>query len=366
MVQGPPMRWLIENGFLTPYRLFCPPSDLDLSSVPLSAGGDYSPERLRRAVHASKLMGDAVTHYVRGALGKLGMSFCVDIDAAIETAAAYRAAGVTAEVIHGKTHPLLRSQVMRKFRAREILQLVSVDIMGEGVDVPAVEVVSLLRPTQSVGLHMQQIGRGLRLMDGKTHALVFDHAGNSFRHGLVDAPREWSLDRRERRSRAAPQDVIPLRGCLNPQCAGVYERVLPACPYCGHTHAPAGRSAPEQVDGDLCELDPEVLARMRGEIARVDGDAVIPYGADLPVAMAVRRRHAERQAAQAALRSSIALWGGWQHHLGRETPEGYKRFFFQFGTDVASAMALGAREAQALTERIDNDLKRHNVIGEQQ
>jgi superfamily II DNA or RNA helicase len=361
MVQGPPMRWLIDNGFLTPYRLFCPPNDIDLSDVPVTAAGDFSPDRLRRAVHKSKLVGDIVQHYLRVARGKLGMTFCVDIEAAEETAAAFNAAGVTAQLVTGKTHDQLRARYMRQFRNREILQLVSVDIMGEGVDVPAVEVVQLARPTMSVGLHMQQVGRGLRLMEGKTHALILDHAGNSLRHGLVDSHREWTLDRRERRARGTPLDVIPLRACLNPECAGVYERVLPACPYCGHMHVPAGRSSPEQVDGDLHELDPAVLARMRGEIARVDGDPAIPYGAELPVAVAVRRRHEERQASQKRLRAAIALWGGWQASLGRENPEGYKRFWFRFGTDVASAMILGSREAEALAERIENDLNINNV-----
>lgn len=361
MVQGPPMRWLIENGFLTPYRLFAPPSDLDLSGVPTSASGDYSPDKLRKAVHSSRLVGDVVATYVRHTPGKLGMTFCVDVEAAMETAAAFRGAGVNAQVVTGETHDGLRAQLMRQFRNREILQLVSVDIMGEGVDVPAVEVVSLARPTQSLGLHMQQIGRGLRLMAGKSHAMIFDHAGNSLRHGLVDAPREWSLDRRERRGKSAPKDVIPLRNCLNPACAGVYERVLSACPYCGHVHLPTGRSSPEQVDGDLLELDASTLAALRGEVERIDGDAVLPYGADAAVGGAVRKRHWERQQAQAALRKSIALWGGWQHHQGRDDHEGYKRFWFRFGTDVATAMTLGAREAAELTERIHNDLRVNNV-----
>jgi hypothetical protein len=185
--------------------------------------------------------------------------------------------------------------------------------------------------------------------------------GNTLRHGLPDAARTWSLDRRERKSRVVQNDVIPLRNCLNPECAGVYERVLSACPYCGTVPVPGGRSAPEQVDGDLLELDGAVLARMRGEIARIDGDPVIPYGAQFPVAMAVRRNHEERQAAQRELREALALWGGWQEHLGRSTSEGYKRFWFRFGVDVASAMALNAREAGSLTQRVLEDLAEHNV-----
>jgi superfamily II DNA or RNA helicase len=361
MVEGPSMRWLIDHGFLTPYRLFCPPSDIDLSTVPLSAGGDYSPDKLRRAVHASRVVGDIVAHYLRVAPGKLGMTFCVDIEAAEDTARAFRAAGICAQVITGKTPDLQRARLMRQFRAREILQLVSVDIMGEGVDVPAVEVVQLARPTQSVGLHMQQVGRGLRLLEGKKHAIILDHAGNSLRHGLVDSPREWSLDRRERRSRSAPLDVIPTRTCLNAECMGVYERTEPACPYCGHVALPAGRSTPDQVDGDLAELDAAALARMRGEIARVDDAPVFPMGATAEIAGAVKKRHWERQQAQAMLRASIALWGGWKAPSPDSVPRAQKEFYFRFGIDIGTAQTLGAREANDLNERIVKLLATENV-----
>jgi len=361
MVVGPSMSWLIGQGYLTKYRLFCPPNDLDLADVPVSDSGDFSPERLRRAVHRSRIVGDVVQTYCRLTPGKLGMTFCVDIDAAEETAQSFRKAGVTAEVVHGKTPDLLRSRIMRLFRAREVLQLVSVDIMGEGVDVPAVEVVSLSRPTQSVGLYMQQVGRGLRPLDGKPHAWVFDHVGNSMRHGLVDAHREWSLDRRERRSRSAPSDVIPVRTCLNVECMGVYERIEPCCPYCGTVPTPAGRSAPEFVDGDLFELDAATLQRMRGEIDRIDGAPAFPPGVGPEVVGAIKRTHWERQQGQQRLRAAIALWAGWRHHLGGDDPRTYRRFWFRYGTDAATAQTLSARDAEALAQRIESDLAAANV-----
>jgi DNA repair protein RadD len=361
MIVGPTMRDLINEGFLTEYRIFAPPSDIDLSQVALSASGDFSPKPLAAARKASHITGDVVQHYLRIARGKLGVTFDVDIEAATAAAAAFNAAGVPAKVVTGNSTDEYRAHALKQFRNREILQLVNVDLFGEGFDLPAIEVVSMARPTQSYPLYVQQFGRTLRILAGKTHGIIIDHVGNVLRHGLPDMPRGLSLDRRERRGRGTPLDVIPLRACLNPECAGVYERVLPACPYCGHMHVSAGRSSPEQVDGDLCELDPTVLARMRGEISRVDGDAVIPYGADRPTAVAVRRRHEERQASQKRLRAAIALWGGWQTSLGRDHPEGYKRFWFRFGTDVASAMTLGSREAESLAERIENDLNVNNV-----
>jgi superfamily II DNA or RNA helicase len=80
LVLGPSMRDLIRQGYLTDYKVFAPPSDLDLTKVPVTASGDYSPERLRAVRHESKITGDVVKHYLRIAPGKLGVTFDVDVE----------------------------------------------------------------------------------------------------------------------------------------------------------------------------------------------------------------------------------------------------------------------------------------------
>lgn len=362
MVTGPSMRSLITDGWLTEYRIFCPPSDVDLSNVTVTASGDYSPPKLREAVHKSHIVGDVVKHYLRIAPGKLGITFVVDVEHATEMAQAYRAAGVRAEVVTSETPDTLRSAILRRFRARELDQLVNVDLFGEGFDVPACEVISMARPTQSFPLYAQQFGRPLRLMTGKTHGLIIDHVGNVMRHGLADRLRTWSLDRRERRSakQAADPDVIPLRTC--PDCTAPYERTLYACPYCGHIPESAGRSRPTDVDGDLVELDPAALAVLRGEIARVDGPFRPPAMLDAVAARAAGNNWLARQQAQAPLRAAIALWAGWQRGQGRDDREVYRRFFFRFGTDVATAQTLGTRDAEALHTAVSSELTRGGVV----
>jgi DNA repair protein RadD len=359
MEVGPTMRDLIGMGFLTDYRIFAPPTDLDLSTVATGASGEYVAEQLRAAVHKSHVTGDVVKHYQRIAPGKLGVTFCVDIETAMETCKAFRDAGVPAEVVTSKTPDVLRASILRRFKAREVLQLVNVDLFGEGFDLPAIEVVSMARPTQSYSLFCQQFGRALRLLEGKHRAIIIDHVGNTLRHGLPDAPREWSLDRRERGGKGGKSDAIPLTSCQNPECAGVYERFHPCCPYCGHMPEPAGRSSPQQVDGDLHELDPAVLAMLRGEIAKVDGPPRIPQHLEGIAARGVFNKHMERQQAQGRLRQAIALWAGYQRQQGRSDSEGYRRFFHEFGVDVASAQALGAKDAGALEQRIG---ERYNFL----
>jgi DNA repair protein RadD len=357
LVEGPSMRELITRGFLTDYKIFAPPTDLDLTNVETASDGDYKKPQLKKAVQASHLVGDIVEHYLRLAPGKLGITFTTDVETATDVAAQYNARGVPAEVVDAKTPPRVRREILRRFRSREVLQLVNVDLFGEGFDLPAVEVVSFGRPTQSYGLYVQQFGRALRILEGKQFAIIIDHAGNVIRHGLPDKERIWSLNSKEARPRMKnPDDDAPLRYCT--ECTQPYEKFLVLCPYCGHRWEPTGRATIEQVDGDLFELTPEILAAMRGEIARVDED---------PLALAQRMKHGRmagiaingakknqtlRQVAQETLRNQISWWAGHHRFYGRPDPEIYRRFYFAFGTDIMSAQSLGRGDATELACKI--------------
>jgi DNA repair protein RadD len=393
MVVGPTMRQLIDMGFLTDYKIYAPPCDVDLSHVAISdTTGDFNQVQLRNAIHESgSIVGDVVNHYKRicmqelGRLG-LGVTFAVDVEEATKIAKAFRDNGVPAEVVSAKTPDHARAAILRRFKAREILQLVNVDLFGEGFDLPAIEVVSMARPTESFSLFCQQFGRALRLMisdvlsgawdtytdeqrrsfiasSGKPYALIIDHVSNIVRHGLPDAFREWSLGRGESRRGKKRDDAIPIRTCLNPECFRVYTRAAVCCPHCGTRPAPAGRSTPDQVDGDLVELDPAVLKALRGEIDRIDGAPMIPqHLRNSPAQVAIYNTHEKRKAAQRTLREAIALWAGYQDLLGYSQREQYKRFFFMFGTDVATAQTLGAREAEELEQAIRAKLAIDGVV----
>jgi len=349
MIIGPSMLELGKRGFLAPYRIFAPKSDLDLSLVATSAGGDYSPKPLSTAVHKSHITGDAVEHYLKIAPGKLALVFCVDVKAAREQAAAFRAAGVSAEMIDGTTPMTTRISLQKKHQVGEILVLCNVDLYGEGVDIPNLDVVIMARPTQSYGLYHQQFNRCLNPIPGKI-GIIIDHVGNVLRHGLPDAPRAWTLDRREKRARANVELLVKVRTC--PSCAAVYERELgPQCPFCGEVQEPVARSGPELVDGDLHELSPEVLARMRGEIEAVNNAPAVPYGATPEILGAIKKRHRERLEALAQLREAMALWAAGMDDI----PRAQRRFYITFGVDVATAQTLNKRDALELLERIKND-----------
>ena len=362
IVEGPGMRDLIEQGFLTDYRIYSPPSDLDMSGVRVGKDGEYNQKETRLRIKESHIIGDVVGHYQRLANGKLGITFARDVETATEIAEQFNSAGVPAEVVSAKTPTKTRAEILRRFRRRELWQLVNVDLFGEGFDVPAIEVVSMVRPTESFNLFCQQFGRSLRILEGKTEAIIIDHVGNCVKfsqtHGLPDSRVAWSLDRREKRSKSSKDpDLIPVKAC--PSCSSLYEAVHKICPYCGHERLPAARTSPEFVDGDLCELDTATLALMRGAVNRVDNSpenvlaGMEKSGKPYPTARAIANRHAERQEAQSTLRAAMALWAGHKRAVGQEDSTSYKEFYFKFGTDVLTAQTLGRAEAEALTERIN-------------
>lgn len=385
LIEGPETHDLIDIGYLSKYKIYCPQSDVDITSVPVKASGDFDPLALAKAIHKSNtIVGDIVDHYLRIAPGELGVTFCVDVEAATEQAAAFRQKGVPAEVITGNTPPDLRSSIMRRFRNHEILQITNVGVLGEGTDVPVVRVVSMGCHTASYTKYAQEKGRMMRLLldksvekkwdhmqvadrlkwleiSKKPYGILIDHVGNALRHeDPPECPRQWSLDRRDKRS-SKKSDAIPLRVCVNAQCVQPYERTHRCCPYCGTYPEPAARSSPEYVDGDLLELDMSTLMAMRGEIERIDGSPAIPYGASEIVAAARRKQHWERQQAQGSLRSNIAWWAGLQEHLGLTESQSYRKFYFKFGVDVAGCQTLGAREAGELNEKIQKELIDNNV-----
>jgi superfamily II DNA or RNA helicase len=188
--------------------------------------------------------------------------------------AQFNAAGIRAEHVDGSMSVVERDAIVERFRRGETLILSNADLFGEGFDVPAIEAVILLRPTKSLSLYLQQVGRALRPMAGKSEAIILDHAGNSLRHGLPDDEREWSLEDRERRAKRDALDT-PVRQCT--ECFYVY-RPAPKCPQCGHAPPVQVREI-EQIEGTLAEvkrIEPRAKFREQG---RADSlEALIELG----------------------------------------------------------------------------------------
>lgn len=362
LVIGPGMRDLIEMGFLVDYKIYCPPSDLHLDKVKVSATtGDYAEKELKEEIGKSHIVGDIVQHWLKFTPGKRGVTFTVGVDMAEEVADAYRAKGVPAVAVSGRMKDSERIQALRDIASGKVLQIVNDSVLTEGTDVSSLEVVSFARPTQSYALFCQMFGRGTRTSPdtGKTHLTVIDAVSNVMRHGLPDAPREWSLDRRERRTGKSEPSTV--RVCT--ACAAVYERFRDTCPDCGEpVPKPADRSGPIQVDGDLYELDQDVLTRMRNEVVgaretpeamrnRLTAMNVPPAGV-----MANVKRQSERLEVLGRLDGLMATIAGYWRHDGMSDKEIFRKFFLTYHVDWLSAQGLKKDDALTLMEKIQNDV----------
>jgi len=393
MVEGPRPRDLINWGYLTDYRYIAeePPPDLDLSQISLAADGDFNRKKLSKAVHESKrLVGDVVKAYVRWAPNKLGITFTTDVEEAVKIAAAFRQHGVSAEVVHGKTPEGLRRDLLARFRRREILMLVNVDLFGEGFDVPACEVVILARPTKSFPLYAQQCGRVLRVMvDGsiyrrwgdytdderlafiaastKPNGIIIDMVNNWREHSMPDnLRRRWSLERRISK-REKDNLIVEMTRCTNPACCRAYERFLKACPCCNTAPeiTPAQRRSVEQVAGDVAELSPEALAVLRGQVDANLAPPKYPFGANEIVRRGILNRHMEKTQELKRLEFAMQLWGAGQSALAPRPlsdAEQARAFYLTFGVDVLSAQALNRADAQALRERVERAMAVDNIV----
>lgn len=361
MVQGPTVAQLIAMGHLSKYRILSTPSDMNLDDLKATASGDFAPKALATRAHASHIVGDVVNTYLAHAIGKQGITFATDVETAQALADQFNAAGVPAECVSAKTADAERARAIRRFRSGELKQLTNCDLFGEGFDVPGVEVVSLARPTCSLSLYLQQVGRAMRPAPGKESALILDHVGNWQRHGLPDTPRRWNLEARERaNSRDKDPDVIAVTSCLS--CFMVFPRAqLPTCPHCGVRRDPAERRRPEQVDGDLMELDPDVLAALRESVELPDVDdvanKVFHKTGNRAAADAARGYAVQRVEAQKRLRDAQAKWGGVGKAAGKGDSELYREFFLTFGVDVLTAQTWGRKEMDELTVKIERSLK---------
>lgn len=284
MVVGISIRELIERDFLVRPVVYAPKEQIDLSGIRKSMG-DYKTDELAAVVDKPKLIGDAVDQYQKICPGAPAVAWCVTVEHAQHVADEFNARGIKAVMLCGDHDTVYRDNTLRKLATGEVQVVTFVGILVEGVDVPEISAVLLLRPTMSLASYLQVIGRGLRPAPGKDCCWVLDHAGLSFKHGLADEEREWSLDWGEKKKKGdkkknkdAPVDVIQcvgVGGCFavfSPASAKLFaERKrqtdstftsMMACPNCGKAIVSKARKV-DAEEGELQEITPEMAERMR-------------------------------------------------------------------------------------------------------
>lgn len=258
VVLGPSLAELTERGYLSPTKIYAPPIKADLTGLRMRMG-DYAKDQLSQAMDKPSITGDAVEHYRRICPGAPAIAFCVSVAHAEHVAEQFSAAGFKAASLDGSMDSRTRSRLIDDLGNGRLQVLTSCDIVSEGTDIPVVTAAILLRPTQSLGLYLQQIGRCLRPAPSKAHAIIIDHVGNVALHGLPEMEREWTLEGEPKRKRKAEEKIEQVRQCPECFCAHAPQ---PHCPNCGYRYTPKPREV-EQVSGDLVELDKAALIRQR-------------------------------------------------------------------------------------------------------
>lgn len=246
LLEGVKMKQLIADGFLCEPKIYAA-SVADLTGV-RSVGGDYNRVDLETALMKSRITGDAVREYKQHADGLPAIVFCVSVQHAQRTAQAFTEAGYNSAAVDGNMDDSERKRLINGLTTGEVQVLTSCDIVSEGTDIPSVAAAILLRPTKSEALYLQQIGRALRPMDGKQHAIILDHAGNVFRHGMPTAEREWTLQGRDKISRQKTADAV--RQCK--LCYSVHQAAV--CPECG-SPAPLKPRQLKKIAGQLVPVE---------------------------------------------------------------------------------------------------------------
>jgi superfamily II DNA or RNA helicase len=209
------------------------------------------------------ITGSAVDEYRKLCDGKRALIFCCSIEHSKHVAEQFRQAGYQAVHIDGNTDESVRDMAIADFERGAIQILSNVDICGEGLSIDAIECIILLRPTQSLGLYIQTVGRGLRTYPGKEMLTILDHVGSTLKFGFIDEPRDWQLTYDEE-TRTKKKPEIQARVCLKCYAASpVRARV---CANCGAPFPVEAREV-EQRKGELQELTPEELAKRRESIA---------------------------------------------------------------------------------------------------
>ena len=258
LVHGPSAADLMFLDHLVSARVYAPTPRADLSGMRRRAG-DYATNDAASRMDRPTVTGDAIDHYQRLAGNQRAIVFCCTVQHAEHVAASFLAAGIPAATLLGQSRD--RDRIVADFAAGDLQVLVTVDVVSEGFDIPAAGCAILLRPTASLGLYLQQVGRVLRPAEGKTAAIVLDHVGNVHRHGFPDDTRNWTLEDGIRRGRGSSQAAPSVRTC--PQCFAAF-KPAPLCPVCGAACGPSPREL-KQVEGELQELKREGIRQRVAE-----------------------------------------------------------------------------------------------------
>ena len=258
LMMGDPLLSLVERGILCPVRIICPPSHVKHEE---NLDESKAEKERREKKDAIKLIGDMIPSYEKY-LGdaKMTLGFGVSISHCEMMAEEFNKAGIASQAVHGKMPSTDRKYIIESFKAGEIRHLLSCDLIGEGVDFPAVDGIQDARPTGSRTIFFQHIGRGMRMKAGKKETIILDHAGNTLdnSHGHPYVPVKWNFHGKVKKGgdeKATNLEELEEEEkidksifCINPNCHTVNPPNTTHCISCGAILNPAAVDVDTNID----------------------------------------------------------------------------------------------------------------------
>jgi len=300
MVQGPTIKELEEMGSLVPAKPYINPINASMLEKVKITAGDYNEKQLSEMMSDGKMTADLVSSKLKHAPGLKTIVFAVSIKHSKMIIEKYREAGISAAHVDGDMGMEERANIFKAFKQGRYEVLCNVGIACYGFDEPSIQCVQLARPTKSLALYLQQVGRGTRPFDDKSEFVLLDHANCIMEHGMPNAERTWTLKPRKKKASKPRQFKIKLDGV---------EKIVSA------------RELPESIEGlDLQEVDETMLKMMEFEkIKKFVQDrgwkplaAVFRYLENNPDPTAEELMHIER---------SLGFKSGWWRYKHKELQE---------------------------------------------
>ena len=233
MVQAPSIGQLIREGHLVECSYYAPTIP-DLKGIQTSMG-DYNTVQLAEKMDKPKLIGDIVSSWVKIGNNKKTIVFASSVAHSKNIAESFKDIGIKAAHIDGTTDNKERERVLNEFNHGNMKIICNCMVLTEGFDCPPAEVCVLARPTKSLGMYIQMVGRVLRPYKDKEHATIIDHSGAVYTHGFVENDIEWDLDpkkpltiKERKKIRDKEEAQIICEGCFSVFSGSNI------CPKCGH------------------------------------------------------------------------------------------------------------------------------------
>ena len=216
---------LIKDGYLCNLKTSATDMELDTEGI-RTVAGDFDKKILSQKVDKDSITKIAIQEIIaKGANYKKWLIFAIDIEHAENIAEELGQNGIPTMVIHSKMD-FDRDTVISHYRRGTFRAIVNVNVLTTGFDDPEIDLIALLRPTKSPVIHVQTIGRGLRIAEGKDHCLILDFAGNTERLGPIND----IVPKKKGKGKGGGEPIT--KRC--PACDTIHHPTTKICDFCGH------------------------------------------------------------------------------------------------------------------------------------